>query len=119
MPSNIGTFGLDDGRNAELFILMLLLLVGGCLKSRLFPCSSSCVGRWLRSWPPLPRVGSVGAVWLTGDAKGKSGLYLDGTPDGVMGILMVGMHGAANGRTGVGCAGSHRSRKSAMPSCIC
>ena len=101
-PSNIGTFGLDDGCDAELFIPLLLLLVGGCWKPPLFPCSSSCVGRWLRSWPPLPHVGSVGAVWLTGDSKGKSGLHLDGTPDGVMGVLIVGAHGAANGRTGVG-----------------
>ena len=54
VPSNIGTFGLDDGRDVELLI-PLLLLVGGCWMSPLFPCSSSCVGRWLRSWPPLWR----------------------------------------------------------------
>ena len=44
VPSNIGTFGLDDGRDAELFI-PLLLLVGECWMSPLFPCSSSCIGR--------------------------------------------------------------------------
>ena len=108
VPSNIGTFGLDDGHDAELFI-PLLLLIGGCWVSPLFPCSSSCIGRWLRSWPPLPRVGSVGAAWLTGDAKGKYDRYLEGTPDGVMGVLILGAHGVAKGRTGVRCAGSHLS----------
>ena len=72
VPSNIGTFGLDDGRDAELFI-PLLLLVGECWMSPLFPCSSSCVGRWLRSCPPLPRAGSVGAVWLKGDSRRHDG----------------------------------------------
>ena len=54
-------------------------------------------------------MGSVGTVWLTGDAKGKSDQYLEGTPDRVMGVLILGTHGVAKGRTGVGCAGSHLS----------
>ena len=64
-------------------------------------------------------MGSVGATWLTGDAKGKSDRYLDGTPDGVIGVLILGAHGVAKGRTGVGCAGSHLSMKRASPSWIC
>ena len=64
-------------------------------------------------------MGSVGAVWLTGDAKGKSDLYLEGIPDGVMGVLILGAHGVANERAGVGCAGSHLSIKRASPSWIC
>ena len=106
VPSNTGTFGLDDGRDAELFISLLMFRLSECWASPL----SSCMGRWLR----LPRVGSVVADWLTGDVKWKSGRCLDGTPDGVMGVLIVGAHGESKWRAAERCVGWGRiSRENA------
>ena len=61
---------------------------------------------------------SVGADWLTGDSKLKSGRGLDGAPDGVKGVLITGAHGDSKGRAAARCAGSHLSRKRVRPSCM-